>query len=57
MEKTVDDHWDYIEKFLIVHGESEEVIKRIKFHYTTAFRHGWKHGVESTVTALPSEKG
>ena len=47
LDRTIDAHWHYIEKLLIAHGESGEIIKKIKFHYKTAFRHGWKHGVES----------
>ena len=39
-------HWKYIEKLLRIHGESEDIIEKIKFHYIEAFKHGFKHGVE-----------
>ena len=47
LKKLIDAHWLYIRKLLDVHGESSEVISKIKFHYKTAFEHGWKHGKES----------
>jgi len=40
------EHWEYIEKVLRTAGETEEVIRKIKFHYITAFIHGYKHAVE-----------
>ena len=39
-------HWEYVEKLLRVHGEKEEVITKIGFHYRSALEHGIKHGVE-----------
>jgi len=38
-------HWKYIEELLRVHGEDEQVIKKIKFHYVQAMKHGFKHGI------------
>ena len=38
-------HWKYIEKVLIIHGEDESVIGKIKFHYIQAMKHGYKHGL------------
>ena len=40
------EHWRYIKSLLETHKIDEEVIKQIGFHYTTAFVHGWKHGIE-----------
>jgi hypothetical protein len=37
------EHWGYIEGLLRIHGENEQVIEKIKFHYESAFVHGWKH--------------
>ena len=37
-------HWSYIETLLRVHGEDEDVIQKIKFHYVQAMKHGYKHG-------------
>ena len=48
-EKLADDHWEYISG--ILHSNqlySEEVMELIKFHYVTAFVHGYKHGEGST---------
>jgi hypothetical protein len=39
----VDEHWNYIESLLRAHGESPDVIKKIQFHYKTAFMHGIRH--------------
>jgi hypothetical protein len=38
-------HWSYIEKLLLTHGEDEDVVKKIKFHYITSFIHGYKHAI------------
>jgi hypothetical protein len=37
-------HWNYISQLLAVHDEDEKTIERIKFHYCSAFEHGFKHG-------------
>jgi len=37
------EHWNYIEKLLKAHNENEVILKKIEFHYKTAFIHGWKH--------------
>jgi hypothetical protein len=42
-------HWKYIESLLIVHGEDEEIIQKIKFHYIQAMKHGYKHGINDKV--------
>jgi len=39
-------HWSFIEELLKTHGESEDVIRKCEFHYKSAFRHGFKHGLE-----------
>ena len=41
-------HWDYLRKTLLVHGLSKKKVDIIGHHYTTAFIHGYKHGVEDT---------
>jgi hypothetical protein len=46
LKKLVDEHWNYIEDLLRAHDEPEDVITMIKFHYKTAFEHGWKHHKE-----------
>ncbi|KKL89867.1 hypothetical protein LCGC14_1910410 [marine sediment metagenome] len=43
LEKLIDKHWAYIEALLRAQNENESTIKKIRFHYKTAFRHGWKH--------------
>lgn len=40
-------HWDYIEGVLQTHGEDKEVIRKVRYHYLSAFEHGWKHGRHS----------
>jgi len=45
-EKLAQEHWEYIEKLLKTHGEKEEIIRKIGFHYKTAFKHGYKHALE-----------
>jgi len=41
------EHWNFIKKVLETHGEDPEVIKRVGFHYRTAFVHGYGHGLEA----------
>ena len=40
------EHWEYIRAVLDTHGVDEEMIEAVKFHYITAFEHGWKHAKE-----------
>lgn len=46
MNKLARDHWQYIQNVLEAHDEPEEVINLARFHYNSAFIHGFKHGVE-----------
>ena len=46
LKRLIDNHWAYIEKLLKAQGEDKKTIKKIKFHYKTAFEHGWKHHKE-----------
>ena len=45
--KLADEHWSYIERVLREHSVHTLTIKTVKFHYISAFIHGYKHGVES----------
>ena len=47
LEDLIDEHWAYIKALLKAHGESDDSIRVIEFHYKTAFTHGFKHGKES----------
>lgn len=42
-EELAEDHWKYIERLLEMHGEDDEVVDKIGFHYVSAFVHGFKH--------------
>lgn len=48
-EEVAAEHWAYIKKMLIVHGQNEVDVETIGFHYKSAFIHGWKHGVEESI--------
>lgn len=39
-------HWEYVKSVLEAHGEEEEIINLIGFHYVEAFKRGYKHGRE-----------
>ena len=45
-KQLAEKHWKNIEELLMNH-ESEYMVGRIKFHFTFAFIHGYKHGVAS----------
>jgi hypothetical protein len=43
-------HWSYVSDLLNRHGSFEDgELETIQFHYTTAFIHGYKHGLEMGV--------
>lgn len=42
-QAQIDAHWEYISQLLRTHGENEQVIEKIGFHYRTAMAHGAKH--------------
>jgi len=48
VNELVDKHWSYVEQMLKAHGEDEDIIRVIGFHYKTAMVHGFKHGREDT---------
>lgn len=48
-EKLAEQHWMYIEKLLVVHGEDEKTIQKIKFHYIQAGKHFYKHGFSDAI--------
>ena len=48
VNELADKHWSYVEQMLKAHGEDEDIIRVIGFHYKTAMVHGFKHGREDT---------
>ena len=46
LDKLITDHWNYLDKLLTEHNQSGSTILVAKFHYITAFKHGWKHAME-----------
>jgi hypothetical protein len=50
LDKLVDDHWKYIESVLIAHGVTVSDRLIAKFHYKTAFVHGYKHALEDVAS-------
>ncbi len=51
IEKLATAHWGYIEQVIRNEYEieqfDEEYCRAVKFHYITAFIHGYKHGEEA----------
>ena len=46
-QKLAEEHWSYIGKLMeLMLGRELELLK---FHYTEAFIHGYKHGLEDSV--------
>jgi hypothetical protein len=50
-----DEHWAYIEKLLIAHGQSSHTIKECGFHYREAFAHGYKHAIHDIARDISCE--
>ena len=54
-EKEIDNHWQHTEA--VIRNEytettiDEDYLKSVGFHYRTAMRHGFKHGIESVSAA------
>lgn len=47
-EELAEEHWEtYTQIILEAHEDDEDLIRKIRVHYVTAFVHGFKHGVES----------
>ena len=44
-------HWSYVSGILAAHGVEPDslLLNACKYHYLTAFEHGWKHAVEAGV--------
>ena len=45
-QQLILDHWAYVESVLRAHSIDEPTIEIAKFHYMSAFAHGWKHAFE-----------
>lgn len=45
INELINNHWDYVNNILITHNLNTITINMIKFHYKTAFLHGYKHGI------------
>lgn len=46
LTKLIDAHWEYVEGILRAHRLEDPDINLAKFHYKTAFKHGYKHARE-----------
>lgn len=46
-KKLAQEHWSYLERLLLTHHVSSDIINIVKFHYKSAFVHGYKHGQEN----------
>lgn len=47
-KKLAEEHWrNYIEELVEAHEKDKSVIPIVKFHYISAFTHGYKHGQEA----------
>ena len=46
LTKLVENHWQYVYDMLVAHSTSETQINITRFHYITAFEHGFKHALE-----------
>jgi len=46
------EHASFIRSLLQTHGEDPKTLDKLMFHYTTAFVHGYKHGLEDAINQL-----
>ena len=56
IDKTIDDHWEYVKGVMMASTlGAQRSLTEIEHHYKTAFRHGYKHGVEDTDLEMPRD--
>ena len=48
-KQLANEHWSYIESLLVTHKVDKQTIDIVKFHYISAFIHGYKHGLEESI--------
>lgn len=51
-KQLAEDHWQYVEATLKIHGCYEEELKKAAHHYLTAAQHFYLHAVEDTNNGL-----
>ena len=54
--KLANDHWQYIESLIRTYADDDDEIAIAKFHYISAFIHGYKHGQEDTALIIGGER-
>ena len=45
-KSLAEDHWRYMEEILVAYGAEKGEIRAARFHYISAFVHGYKHAIE-----------
>lgn len=50
-------HWSYIEGILKAHDHVERTVVTARYHYLTAFEHGYKHAIEDAESGMYSDGG
>jgi len=48
--ELADAHWSYVEELLMAHQVQAQKVDEAKFHYKSAFIHGYKHAMEEQET-------
>lgn len=51
LSKLIDDHWEYVEGILRAHALEDPDIDLAKYHYKTAFKHGYKHAMNDAASS------
>ncbi len=47
VKKLAKEHWDYVKELINVHTLlDEKTLAMLRFHYITAFIHGYKHAID-----------
>jgi len=46
--ELADAHWSYVEELLMAHQVPAAMVDNAKFHYKSAFIHGYKHAMEDS---------
>lgn len=55
-KELAEKHWEYIESLFTTHKAEEDIVEICKFHYITAFIHGYGHGYEDCIDTLAEEE-
>lgn len=50
IQKLAETHWLYVDQVIKLHCNDKKILESSRFHFISAFIHGYKHGYEKDKT-------